>query len=171
MRSTRPPRHHAPVTDGWPDRLVPRPLTARDARQIAEWRYDGPWQAYDSRSDDPPVASEAGYRAVAGEDGRLVGYYCTGAEARVPGLAEQQGVLDVGVGMAPEWVGRGHGTAFAEAVLADVADGRRLRAVVQSWNRRSLRLLDRLGFVHAGRHTCVQDGREVEYAVLERSGR
>lgn len=159
------------MTDGWPGRLVLRPLTDDDARRIARWRYDGPWHVYDSRPDDPLLTVEAGYRAVTGEDGTLVGYYCTGAEARVPGLAEEPGVLDVGVGMAPEWVGRGHGLAFARAVLDRIADGRRLRAVVQAWNERSLRLVDRLGFVHTGRHTCVQDGHQVEYALLERSGR
>lgn len=171
MNSGCPARHHAVVTEGWPDRLVLRPLTADDARRIARWRYAGPWRVYDSRQDDPPLTAAAGYLAVVGEDGRLVGYCCTGGEARVPGLAERPGVLDVGVGMAPEWVGRGHGGAFADAVLAAVADGRRLRAVVQSWNQRSLRLLDRLGFVHTGPHVCVQDGRKVEYVVLERSGR
>lgn len=160
------------MTDDWPDQLMVRPLTTDDARRIAGWHYDGPWRVYDSRPADPLLTGEAGYRAVAGADaGPLVGYYCTGVEARVPGLAEQSDVLDVGVGMAPEWVGRGHGPAFGEAVLAHLAGHRHLRAVVQTWNQRSLNLLHRLGFVHIGLHTCVQDGHDVEYAILERSGR
>ncbi|MFG1950958.1 hypothetical protein [Micromonospora sp. NPDC048830] len=43
---------------------------------------------------------------------------------------------------------------------------RRLRAVVQSWNERSLRLTRSLGFVEVGKHVCEQDGVPVEYAVL-----
>ncbi len=43
-----------------------------------------------------------------------------------------------------------------------------LRAVVQGWNERSLRLARGLGFRDAGTHRCVQDGGEVSYVVLLR---
>jgi hypothetical protein len=36
----------------------------------------------------------------------VAGYACFGVEARVPGLAERPGVLDVGVGMRPELTGQ-----------------------------------------------------------------
>jgi ribosomal-protein-alanine N-acetyltransferase len=42
----------------------------------------------------------------------------------------------------------------------------RLRAVVQSWNERSLRLTRSLGFAETGTHRCHQEGREVDYTVL-----
>jgi ribosomal-protein-alanine N-acetyltransferase len=146
----------------WPDRLSVRHLSPADVRQIATWRYDGPWRVYDS--DGPPPAD--GYRAVAGEfDGPLVGFCCAGVEARVPGLAEDPGVLDIGVGMAPSWVGHGHGAAFGRPVLDHFA-GQRLRAVVQAWNERSLRLTRALGFVEDGGHSCVRGGRTLEYVVL-----
>jgi L-amino acid N-acyltransferase YncA len=54
----------------------------------------------------------------------------------------------MGVGMAPARVGQG------------------LRAVVQQWNARSLRLARALGFAETGTHTCVQGGRDVAYVVL-----
>jgi L-amino acid N-acyltransferase YncA len=41
-----------------------------------------------------------------------------------------------------------------------------VRAVVQSWNTRSLRLLRTLGFLESGRHVCVQNSRPVEYVVV-----
>lgn len=111
-----------------------------------------------------------GYLAVTGDpDGPLVGYCCSGAEARIPGLAAEPGVCDIGVGMNPEFTGGGHGADFADAVLthARAALGATaLRAVVQTWNTRSLRLCRALGFTQTGTHTCVQDGRDVEYAVL-----
>ncbi|MET8797556.1 GNAT family N-acetyltransferase [Nocardia sp. NPDC004568] len=152
----------------WPDRLVVRPWTPDDARRVAAWRYDGPWRVYDLPGTELPGAT-GGYLAVAGAaDGRLVGFYCTGAEARVPGLAAEFGVVDLGVGMDPLWVGRGHGTGFGRTVLADLRrdhPGAAVRAVVQSWNARSLRLLRALGFLESGRHACVQDNRSIEYVV------
>lgn len=124
------------MQEKWPARLVVRQLSHDDAEHIAHWRYAGPWQIYNPRPEDPPVGSDQGYWAVAGErGGPLVGYCCSGAEARVPGLAPDADVLDIGVGMAPVWVGRGYGTVFGEAVLRHFhhqAPGVRLRAVVQS---------------------------------------
>jgi len=86
---------------------------------------------------------------VAGaDDGPLLGFCCAGEEARVPGLAEVPGVLDVGVGMDPARVGAGHGAEFGAAVLAHyraTTGATRLRAVVQSWNERSLRTTRAIG--------------------------
>ncbi|GAA4894186.1 RimJ/RimL family protein N-acetyltransferase [Stackebrandtia albiflava] len=161
------------MTDTWPDRIEIRPLTADDAALITRWRYDGPWRVYDSGEE--ALTAEDGYLAVTGADGGpLLGFCCTGVEARVPGLTGEPGLLDVGVGMDPALVGRGHGRAFGEAVLGHLhrlADGRRLRAVVQSWNVRSLRLAAALGFVATGVHTCEQGGRDVEYTVLVTTAR
>lgn len=157
------------MSDRWPKELVVRPLSLDDARRIARWRYDEPWQVYNPRPEDGLLDPDQGYWAVAGiGGGRLVGFCCAGAEARVPGLAEEPGLLDVGVGMDPAWVGGGHGAAFGQAVVnhfrrEHAIEG--LRAVVQSWNQRSLRLTRRLGFVEVGRHVCAQDGRVVEYVV------
>jgi [ribosomal protein S18]-alanine N-acetyltransferase len=81
---------------------------------------------------------------------RLSGFFCTGAAARVSGLDEDPSLVDVGVGMDPDLFGQGRGAAFARTVLEFLAreyPGRSLRAVVQSWNGRSLRLTRRLGFV------------------------
>ena len=141
-----------------------RDLTADDLADIATWTYEGPWSVYDSTGTlDPSL----GYYAVVDtDDGRLWGFSCLGEEARVPGLAEVDGVLDVGVGLRPDLVGQGRGAEFAGVVL-DLAATRgapRVRAVVQDWNERSLRLLSRIGFVRTGTHSVGQ----VDYVVLER---
>jgi [ribosomal protein S18]-alanine N-acetyltransferase len=149
-----------------------RELTVADARQIATWRYEGQWRTYDSRPDGL-LSADAGYRAVADEvTGALVGYVCTGAEARVPGLAEKSGVIDVGAGMRPDLVGSRIGSEFGAAVLGHIAADAgtsefRLRAVVLDWNERSLRLCARLGFRRVGTHSCDQDGRQNTYVLLE----
>lgn len=163
-----PSGHSDHVASGEPAFRV-RPLELSDAEAIAAWRYEGPWSVYDSRPGDGLLSAADGYHAVADEAGSLVGFLCLGQEARVPGLAADENVVDVGVGMRPDLVGHGLGPAFGAAVL-DYVRGRRgdlpLRAVVQSWNERSLRLTRRLGFRVNGTHSCIQDGREVSYTVL-----
>src|SRR5664279_4211426 len=98
---------------------------------MAQWRYPGPWAVYDVTD---PLDPAEGFWAVLDEDGEVAGFACFGREARVPGLEERPGVLDVGVGMRPELTGQGRGRAFAEAVLTHghaVSGIGRLRAVVQ----------------------------------------
>jgi ribosomal-protein-alanine N-acetyltransferase len=144
---------------------VLQPLTAEQGEAMAQWRYPGPWSVYDVTGTIDPAE---GFWAVLDDaDGEVAGYACFGVEARVPGLEERPGVLDVGVGMRPELTGQGRGKAFAEAVLSHgttVTGTRRLRAVVQEWNERSRRLLARLGFAEAGTH----DVGELRYVVYER---
>jgi RimJ/RimL family protein N-acetyltransferase len=152
-----------------PDRLVVRPLTDADSRDIACWRYSGPWRCYDLRPEDGLLEADDGYLAVVGDPGgELVGFLCTGEEARVPGIGEEPDVVDVGVGMRPELVGQGYGVRFGEAVLDHLRaiGASRARAVVQSWNERSIRTARRMGFAGNTRHVCRQDGRDVEYVVL-----
>jgi ribosomal-protein-alanine N-acetyltransferase len=145
-----------------------RDLTDDDLAEIEGWRYDGPWSVYDSEGRLDPAF---GYWAVEGEDGRLAGFGCLGEEARVPGLGDAEGTLDVGVGMRPDLVGRGSGVRFATAFL-DFAAGQvaadRFRVVVKDWNSRSLRLVERLGFTPTGTHQVRRDGSTEAYLVLER---
>jgi RimJ/RimL family protein N-acetyltransferase len=144
--------------------LAIRELTAHDLAHIATWAYDGPWSVYDS---DGQLDPALGYWAVVdAEDGRLQGFACLGADARVPGLAGAAGVLDVGVGMRPDLVGQGRGADFVGAVvaLAEARGARRLRAVVQDWNERSLQVFTGLGFARTGSHPVGP----VTYVVLER---
>jgi RimJ/RimL family protein N-acetyltransferase len=161
------------VAGSGPAGLAVRQLTAADAEQIATWRYDGQWRTYDSRPEDGLLSAEAGYQAVVDPaTGALVGYICTGAEARVPGLAEKAGVIDVGAGMRPDLVGSRIGSEFGAAVLGYIAAHAgagdfRLRAAVLDWNERSLRLCSRLGFRRVGTHSVEQDGRQNTYVLLE----
>jgi len=160
------------MTDaGIPARLRVRPLQQQEAEAVASWRYQGPWSTYDLHPGDEPINAQAGYHAVVDDAGSLVGFVCIGQEARVPGLAAEDGITDLGVGMRPDLVGRGLGSAFGAVILDLVhelcGDGP-LRAVVQSWNERSLRLARRLGFRDTGTHSCLQDGREVNYTILLR---
>ncbi|WP_394845370.1 GNAT family N-acetyltransferase [Pendulispora brunnea] len=151
-------------------RFHARPLSQDDAQQIARWRYAGPWSIYDAQAGDGLLDGDDGYFAlVDATDGTLAGFACIGVEARVPGLAEEAGLVDIGVGMRPDLVGHGLGQTFLEAAIEHARSrlgAVRWRAVVQSWNERSLRLTARLGFRAVGTHTCLQGGKPVEYLVL-----
>jgi [ribosomal protein S18]-alanine N-acetyltransferase len=93
--------------------LEVRRLTESDAAAIATWRYPGRYATYDVGE---IVNPERGFWAV-DHDADLVGYCCFGSEARVPGVVEEDGVLDVGYGMRPDLMGHGLGGVFVQAIL------------------------------------------------------
>jgi ribosomal-protein-alanine N-acetyltransferase len=122
-----------------------RALTEDDARAIAAWRYPGRYATYDVGG---MVNSERGFWAVEHE-GALVGYCCFGQEARVPGVHEEPGVLDVGYGMRPDMMGHGSGKKFISSILEfgeRKFSPRRYRLMVLDWNARSRAAARSAGF-------------------------
>jgi len=156
-----------------PSALAVRAMTDDDAVVVAGWRYTGDWSVYNLESDRALVDQLACYNSVL-LDGELIGFCCIGEAARVRGLPDDPAIVDIGMGMNPTLVGQGHGKSFGQAVLSYVKDthpDRSLRAVVQMWNDRSLRLTRSLGFEDAGELTVVQGGRPVAYRIVVKYSR
>jgi [ribosomal protein S18]-alanine N-acetyltransferase len=125
------------------------PLTPADARSIATWRYPGRYATYD---DVEVVSAARGYWAVHHE-GTLVGRCCFGHEARVPGVVEEPGILDVGYGMRPDLMGQGLGRDFIGSILELAGrefSPRRFRLLVLEWNGRSRAAARSVGFEEDG---------------------
>ena len=126
--------------------MLARALTLDEAQRPLGWRYPGPYATYDAEG---PLRPELGFFAVEDDGGDLVGYACVGAEARVPGVEEEPGTVDVGYGMRPDLTGQGHGREFVGAILAYVVVGdpdARLRMSILRWNERSRRVAEAHGF-------------------------
>lgn len=141
-----------------------RALTAQESDAIVGWRYEGRYATYEF--DEAPAPAD-GHFAVEDRSGRMVGCCCFGAAARVPGVAPEAGVVDVGYGMRPDRVGQGQAQPFIAAILAFAAqrfDVERSRALVLDWNQRSLAACHRAGFAQVGEVT-TDSGR---FLVLER---
>jgi RimJ/RimL family protein N-acetyltransferase len=123
-----------------------RALTVDEAERPLGWRYPGPYATYDAEG---PLRPELGFFAVEDDAGDLVGYACVGAEARVPGVEEEPGTVDVGYGMRPDLTGQGRGREFVGAILAYVVAAdpdARLRMSILRWNERSRRVAEAHGF-------------------------
>ncbi len=122
-----------------------RPLTSADAEAICAWRYPGRYSTYDV---DDRGALDRDHWAVT-EAGRLFGYCCFGAPARVGGATAEDGTLDVGYGVRPELMGRGAGHDFVAAILEFAAERfspQRFRVYILDWNDRSRRVAEGHGF-------------------------
>lgn len=131
------------------------PMDEAQARAVAAWRYEPPYDFY-SLAEDPEDLAELldpekrrSYHAALSE-GDLVGFLAFGEAARVPGYDYGgAGVLDVGLGMRPDLTGRGLGLGF---VLEGLEYGRRsfapesFRLTVATFNERAIRVYERAGF-------------------------
>lgn len=149
------------------NRFTFRRITGEDAGKIAGWRYDGPYSLYDINDSAHLLRPEYEYYAAVAEEGGLVGYCCFGADARVPGLVEEAGVLDVGAGLRPDLTGIGLGGPFLREVCrlgAEVHDPARLRVTIAAFNRRAQLVAAALGFERTGSLENPQG----EYVVMSR---
>ena len=129
--------------------MLVRALSNSDAEEIGRWRYPGRYATYDVG--ETPT-TRVNLRAVVDGD-ELIGYCCFGPEARVPGVAAEDGVLDLGYGIRPDLMGQGHGRAFVATILDFVAEEfspGSIRLVILDWNRRSRRVASAHGFEQRG---------------------
>ena len=142
-----------------------RELTRADADAIARWKYPEPYSVYDGG--DPDRLLKYKYFAGLDEDGAVVGFCCFGEDARVSGLDEEEGVLDVGAGLRPDLTGIGLGGPFLREACrfgGELYAPERFRLVVAAFNRRAQMVAHALGFEREGE---VRND-ENEFLVLSR---
>jgi [ribosomal protein S18]-alanine N-acetyltransferase len=138
-----------------PDDLRFRVLTAEDAATILSWQYAPPYDFYNHAGPLREAVAdllrpEYGYHAIQCAQGRMIGYFCVGADARVPGSKYDNSALDLGMGLDPSLIGRGLGRMCVAAILDHLKTrltNQPVRATVAAWNQPALRLCHQAGFV------------------------
>lgn len=161
-----------------PVRFSLKPLSKDDARTISGWRYGEPYSIYDGNPAAIPalVNPRHRYYAALAESGELAGYFCFGADARIPagerrGLYGGENVLDVGLGLSPDLTGRGVGAEFVCAGLRFAMGTFRpqaFRLTVASFNRRAIRAYEKAGFETVAAFTTPALDGEREWLVMSR---
>ena len=140
------------------------PLSEEHAAEIAEWRYEFPYEWYDTASDPGRIelfanpARRDGLRAVVDDDGELIGFF---------NFVPEGDEVRVGLGIRPDLTGQGLGAQFIEAGLSYASEEwspKRFRLWVAWWNERALRAYRRAGFEEVTR----QEGEESRFVEMER---
>jgi ribosomal-protein-alanine N-acetyltransferase len=153
-------------------RFLFRDFTEADARAIAAWHYEPPYDAYDMVEDPDDLAimlDPAGWPDVwfAVEDadaGELVGF----AE-----LHHRGDLVEIGLGLRPDLTGHGLGPGFAEDVMT-FARARwqpdRFALDVLPWNERAIRAYEKVGFARGALYVrrFEDTGTEREFLRMER---
>jgi RimJ/RimL family protein N-acetyltransferase len=136
------------------DRLKFQPLDEPTARDIISWEHPPPYDLYNLIEENLPILlnPDNRYYAVRTISGELIGYCCLGNDARVPGGSYQgfePEVLDIGVGLRPDWTGKGFGEIFIQSILKfsdQEFQPSVFRVSIADFNLRSRRAFEKIGF-------------------------
>jgi ribosomal-protein-alanine N-acetyltransferase len=143
-----------------------RPVDETSARLFVKWRYDPPYDVYDEDPEDlertvqyfldPQICCFT----VTDAAGRLVAFCTFGPDGRVPGGDYSGDALDIGMGVRPDLTGQGRGLTYVDAVLCFARrtfSPRAFRVTVAEFNKRALRVWEKVGFRQVQRFERKKD--------------
>jgi [ribosomal protein S18]-alanine N-acetyltransferase len=137
-----------------------RPASKKVLRELADWRYDPPYDFYNG--DEDPVLNPERFFAARDESGELVGNYY---------FEEKGDALEIGLGLRPDLTGRGLGLEFFQRGLAFGRRRYRPQRVilnVAAFNQRAIKVYERAGFRVTGRHVrTFKRWGDVEFIEME----
>lgn len=126
------------------------------AEKILSWKYEAPYDFYNNEYSVEAVWEmlNSSYTAILNNQDEVFGFFCIGDSAQVPIGAESgtypHGYVDVGIGMNPEFTGRGEGLSFFKFILQQIYQVHGVmpvRLTVAAFNTRAIHLYEKLGFV------------------------
>ncbi|MGN7356266.1 GNAT family N-acetyltransferase [Paenibacillus sp. SAF-054] len=153
-----------------------RRMSREDAAIIAEWIYPEPYSLYsmDGSEEDIAELMNGDYVSCRDEEGLIIGFYCSGISARVPGgyeagIYHNDKQVDMGLGMKPELTGQGQGARFVEdgiKYMQAAFPGKGIRLVVATFNVRAIRAYEKAGFVQTCTFPSHVNGASVEFVCM-----
>ena len=148
-------------------------MTEAQAQEINTWAYEKPYDLYSfsEEKEDIDELLDGSYYSCYNTNGELIGYFCYGKTAQVPGgikaeLYNGTDVLDIGLGMKPSLVGQGLGKNFLRHGLnygQKQFNPKKIRLSVATFNKRAIALYESLGF-KKGQHFF---NNELEFILME----
>lgn len=136
--------------------LFVKPMNEERATDILGWKYEQPYDFYNNELTDEALQEmlDGSYYALVDNQNTLIGFFCIGANAQVP-IGHKFGVykevlVDMGVGMDPNLVGKGNGFEFCTHVIQFIRTQHKstpIRLTVATFNQRAIRLYEKLGFI------------------------
>lgn len=152
-------------------------LDEKSAREIVRWKYDPPYDIYNHRpqgeaADIRYMLDPAnGFHGIRTGDGELIGFCSFGRDAQVRGGEYGADALDIGLGIRPDWTGRGMGAQVIRAVLgfAGKKSGHeRYRVTIAAFNQRAQKAWKKARFAESQKFRRESDGKEFLILVRER---
>ncbi len=146
-----------------------RQMDDAHANEVSGWRYEPPYDFYDSTADpadlaellDPERRRDV-YFSVLDDENRIVGFFQ---------FEKKDETVDVGLGLRPDLTGRGLGAEFCRAGLEFARERfspERFTLSVAAFNGRAIRVYERVGFRRGEVYTHETNGGEHEFLSMWR---
>ena len=148
--------------------MIIKKMEQSDAVEIADyWKYDGEYAFYDMTADPEdyeelvtPEKRGDRYFSVFTGDGPI-GFFC---------VEQEEGTVEIGLGLRPDLTGQGRGRAFLDEVLQFVRENytfEKIRLDVASFNKRAIKVYERAGFVKTGTSQVHTNGGLYDFTLME----
>lgn len=146
--------------------LFVQPINPSQIGEMIQWQYEPPYDIYnlDSPLDNTPdaityfSAPEIRCHAIVDENGRLLAFCTFGEDATVSGGDYSADALDIGLGVHPDYTGRGLGAEFVTAVIHfahATFQPPMLRVTIAEFNTRAQRVWSQQGFTVQSRFVAT----------------
>lgn len=156
------------------------PMTMEYAVQVSAWKYPEPYSIYSLEENDESISElmSGEYFYALDRQNAIAGFICKGDSARVPGgfpagIYNDAGVLDIGLGLRPDWTGQGKGRDFlleGISFLNKQFKPLRIQLVVAEFNERAIKTYERSGFVKGISFSSRVGERETEFVSMTYTG-
>ena len=135
-------------------------MTPAAFAELASWRYEPPYDFYDGDQEEP--LNPERFFSVRDDSDAIIGFYY---------FEPNDDVLDYGLGLRPDLVGRGLGLGFFRAGL-EFGRERYVPSLIQlhvaAFNVRAIRVYERAGFREVSRHMrSFERWGEVEFITMD----
>jgi ribosomal-protein-alanine N-acetyltransferase len=154
-----------------------QPMTEEYASAICNWKYDGLYSIYSMDGSYECICElmNGDYFYVMDNTNSLVGYICSGNSARVQGgyqsgLYNNSKHLDIGLGLSPDYTGKGIGQQFLFQgihFLKEQLKVQNFQLVVAIFNERAIKVYERSGFIKGLRFKSKVDDQEIDFIVMK----
>ncbi|MED0947036.1 GNAT family protein [Bacillus mobilis] len=151
-------------------------LTEEEANEINTWTYEEPYDLYSFSGEEEAIEEllDGTYYGCCDDNGELIGYFCFGENAQVPGgrdahLYGGEDVIDIGLGMKPALTGKRMGQEFFQTGIAFAVKEfkpKTFRLSVATFNTRAITLYKNIAFQQGP--TFLSRGREFMIMEYER---
>lgn len=152
------------------------PMNEQYASAICKWMYPAPYNLYDMGDSSESINDllNGDYFYALDSQDMLVGYICSGNSARVPGgyqigIYDNNKYLDFGVGLRPDYTGKGNGLEFLSQgieYLMKESNVHNIQLVVAAFNDRAIKVYERVGFVQGCSFKSKVDDEEIDFIVM-----
>lgn len=153
-----------------------KPMELDAAVQISKWIYGEPYSLYsmDGSNDCINELMDGYYYSAVDKGNNLIGYYCFGEAAKVPagnkfGVYDKVNYTDIGLGIKPDMCGNKIGFDFLTAGLDFAArelGAKGFRLTVAAFNKRAIKVYERLGFKRVNSFKRISENGEMEFWVM-----